>query len=186
MCFSIELCFRGVDHIDEDLRDIEGVCLLPVLLHPKSRGEIRLQCSDPTEHPIIDPNYLEDPADVQAIVKVSFYTLSMFGNFYKGLYGKKLQATVCNINRSSWYFFRSTLCIYASKASGFHLKQVTPFIISEMRGDANRANQHYGCSPFYNALLRYKLHAIHSKLLTKSLDTFLIGILLEILVNSVS
>ena len=75
----MELTFKGINDINEDLRTIEGVCMLPVLLHPKSRGEIKLQCSDPMEYPLIDPNYLDDPADVKLIVKVSlFFTYCIY------------------------------------------------------------------------------------------------------------
>ena len=53
--------------------DAEGVSLLPVLLHPKSRGEIRLRSTDPKEHPIIDPCFLEDPTDLEVLVKVNVH-----------------------------------------------------------------------------------------------------------------
>ncbi|XP_055933901.1 L-sorbose 1-dehydrogenase-like [Argiope bruennichi] len=39
------------------------------LLHPKSKGTVRLQSTNPYDPPLIDPNYYEDPADVEAIVK---------------------------------------------------------------------------------------------------------------------
>ncbi|GBM61520.1 Glucose dehydrogenase [FAD, quinone] [Araneus ventricosus] len=35
---------------------------------PKSKGTVRLQSTDPHAQPLIDPNYLADPTDVQAIV----------------------------------------------------------------------------------------------------------------------
>ncbi|CAL1262831.1 unnamed protein product [Larinioides sclopetarius] len=39
------------------------------LLHPKSKGTVRLQSSNPYDPPLIDPNYFDDRADVKAIVK---------------------------------------------------------------------------------------------------------------------
>ncbi|CAF1370533.1 unnamed protein product [Adineta ricciae] len=45
------------------------VIALPVLLHPKSRGEITLASDDPFVHPIIDPNYLEDKEDVRKLIE---------------------------------------------------------------------------------------------------------------------
>ena len=33
---------------------------VPTLLHPRSRGEIRLRSNDPFEHPCIEPNYLDN------------------------------------------------------------------------------------------------------------------------------
>ncbi|GIZ00762.1 glucose dehydrogenase, partial [Caerostris extrusa] len=37
-------------------------------LQPKSRGTIRLKSNNPYDHPLIDPNYLEDPRDVKDMV----------------------------------------------------------------------------------------------------------------------
>ncbi|XP_061193560.1 L-sorbose 1-dehydrogenase-like [Saccostrea echinata] len=40
-----------------------------ILLHPKSRGTIRLQSSDPFDPPLIDPNYLDHPDDIKMLLK---------------------------------------------------------------------------------------------------------------------
>lgn len=45
------------------------------LLHPKSRGTVTLQSNDPHDSPLIDPNYLNDPKDVQELVEGEFKTL---------------------------------------------------------------------------------------------------------------
>ena len=45
-----------------------GFSLGPTLVRPRSRGEIRLVSADPYAHPAIDPNYLADPADGEALV----------------------------------------------------------------------------------------------------------------------
>ena len=37
--------------------------MLPAVLHPKSRGSIRLASADPLDRPHIDPNMLTDPYD---------------------------------------------------------------------------------------------------------------------------
>lgn len=42
--------------------------ILPTLIYPKSRGTVRLASSDPSEAPLIDPNYLAEPADMQHMV----------------------------------------------------------------------------------------------------------------------
>ncbi|XP_062603385.1 alcohol dehydrogenase [acceptor]-like isoform X1 [Saccostrea cucullata] len=40
-----------------------------ILLHPKSRGTIRLQSTDPFDAPLIDPNYLDHPDDMKTLLK---------------------------------------------------------------------------------------------------------------------
>ncbi|XP_060593367.1 glucose dehydrogenase [FAD, quinone]-like [Ruditapes philippinarum] len=47
----------------------EGLALIPILLHPKSRGEITLKSSDPFDYPDIDPNYLDHPKDIEVLRK---------------------------------------------------------------------------------------------------------------------
>lgn len=42
--------------------------ILPVLLYPKSRGEIRLRSADPSQPPVIDPRYFSDDADMQRLL----------------------------------------------------------------------------------------------------------------------
>ena len=43
--------------------------MLPGLIYPKSRGEIRLKSADPFVAPAIDPHYLEEEADMRLLVK---------------------------------------------------------------------------------------------------------------------
>jgi choline dehydrogenase-like flavoprotein len=45
------------------------IAVLPTLLHPKSRGEITLASRDPFEHPIINPNYLQDKQDIHTLIE---------------------------------------------------------------------------------------------------------------------
>ena len=49
-------------------RKIETFTILPILLHPKSRGTIRLRSRDPFDQPIIDPNYLHHPDDTKTLL----------------------------------------------------------------------------------------------------------------------
>ena len=46
-----------------------AMTIMPTLIYPKSRGELRLASSDPTAAPHIDPHYLEDPDDVRLLVE---------------------------------------------------------------------------------------------------------------------
>ncbi|CAL1262982.1 unnamed protein product [Larinioides sclopetarius] len=44
------------------------IICLSQLLNPKSRGTVRLQSTDPYDPPLIDPNYLDDPSDIDDII----------------------------------------------------------------------------------------------------------------------
>ena len=45
-----------------------GFTISSNLLHPKSRGRIRLRSRNPGDHPSIEPNYFSHPDDVKTIV----------------------------------------------------------------------------------------------------------------------
>lgn len=53
------------------LPDLGGpACIfLPILVQPESRGEVSLRSADPTDPPVINPNYLTEAADLQTLVK---------------------------------------------------------------------------------------------------------------------
>ena len=64
----------------EDNDNADGGFLLPTLLRPKSKGTITLQSSDPMVHPIIDPKYMEDPADIRTMAAGLKYTEKMLAS----------------------------------------------------------------------------------------------------------
>ena len=43
----------------QELKFRDGITLIPVLLHPKSRGQIRLRSKNPFDKPAIIPNYFQ-------------------------------------------------------------------------------------------------------------------------------
>jgi len=51
--------------------------ILPTLLYPKSRGEVRLRSADPTASPHIDPRYFSDPDDVALVLEGSQLALAI-------------------------------------------------------------------------------------------------------------
>jgi choline dehydrogenase len=46
-----------------------SISILPGVVRPRSRGSIKLASADPTVHPLVDPNYLGDPSDLDKLVK---------------------------------------------------------------------------------------------------------------------
>ena len=54
-----------------------AVSILPVVLRPKSRGEVRLASSNPWTAPLINPGYLTDPADLETLVAGIMKTLEL-------------------------------------------------------------------------------------------------------------
>lgn len=42
--------------------------ILPVLLHPKSKGIVRLKDKNPSTKPLIDPRYLNNPRDIEILI----------------------------------------------------------------------------------------------------------------------
>ncbi|MFK8009257.1 MAG: GMC family oxidoreductase [Saprospiraceae bacterium] len=46
----------------------DGFTILPTLLHPKSRGFVKLKSADPLADPIIQPNFLEEKEDMDQLV----------------------------------------------------------------------------------------------------------------------
>ena len=38
-------------------------------VHPRSRGTVTLQSDDPYDPPLIDPNYFDDPRDIDDLVE---------------------------------------------------------------------------------------------------------------------
>ncbi|XP_053977905.1 glucose dehydrogenase [FAD, quinone]-like isoform X1 [Hylaeus volcanicus] len=44
------------------------ITIAPVLLHPKSKGEVKLRSSDPFDPPLIDPKYLSNKDDIAVLI----------------------------------------------------------------------------------------------------------------------
>jgi choline dehydrogenase len=53
-------------HLPPDLS--LSLTLMPTMIYPESRGTLRLASTDPFDAPLIDPNYLAEPADLATLV----------------------------------------------------------------------------------------------------------------------
>ena len=51
-----------------ELKDGYGVTITTVVVKPKSRGDVRLASSNPSDMPMVSPNLLKDPDDMAAMV----------------------------------------------------------------------------------------------------------------------
>lgn len=63
---------KGYDYDVYDLSTYpktDGYTILPSLLHPKSRGHVGLTSKDAGADPLIQPNFLSEEADLQALIK---------------------------------------------------------------------------------------------------------------------
>ena len=61
-------CVPKTSYVDEDVRDvpnIDGVTLHAVLMRPRAQGWVRLRSADPTNLPLVNPNYLGHPDDMK-------------------------------------------------------------------------------------------------------------------------
>jgi hypothetical protein len=87
-------------------RNIGTFTLLPILLHPKSRGTIRLQSSDPFDPPLIDPNYFDHQDDIKEYLRgLKIYVLWIIAFLHILFYDYFQTDTPCN--RSPHRFFLS-------------------------------------------------------------------------------
>lgn len=72
-----------------DLKPEDAYMILPGLTQPKSRGTVRLMSPDPLAPIAVDPNYLGDPADIEAYVAGVEFAIAL-GNA-KGFDGMRKQ-----------------------------------------------------------------------------------------------
>jgi choline dehydrogenase len=56
-------------HYHSGWHNTHGLTPVCMLLHPKSRGDIKLNTTNPLDHPIIDPNYFNDKDDLDHMLE---------------------------------------------------------------------------------------------------------------------
>ncbi|XP_045597799.1 L-sorbose 1-dehydrogenase [Procambarus clarkii] len=121
---------QGADHNSfknymKEIYGLDGFSIRPILLRPKSRGSVILKSNDPKEFPVIDPNYLSHPDDVQTLangIKFSVVlgnTSAFVNNFEAKFHDKKLQECGREVTNSNTYW----LC-YAAHMSSTYLHPV--------------------------------------------------------------
>jgi len=67
----------------------EGFTILPVIVHPKSRGVVRLKSRNAQTAPVILPNYYADPLDMQVMIKAIKVSLELGNSKFFRQFGAK-------------------------------------------------------------------------------------------------
>ena len=61
-----------------DMDYSEGFSIMPVLLHPRSRGALTLASKSPFDPPLIDPNFLADRQDIDILLEgISHFLITL-------------------------------------------------------------------------------------------------------------
>jgi len=58
-------------------KNMNAVSILPIILRPKSRGEVKLSSANPWSNPLIDPKYLSHPDDLALLVRAVEKTIKL-------------------------------------------------------------------------------------------------------------
>ncbi|XP_034099416.1 glucose dehydrogenase [FAD, quinone]-like [Drosophila albomicans] len=66
---GISIQEQYVQHLQQLLIDSDLLCTFVVLLHPQSKGELRLRQENPNEAPLLFSNYLSHPEDMATILR---------------------------------------------------------------------------------------------------------------------
>ncbi|KAL3274352.1 hypothetical protein HHI36_015750 [Cryptolaemus montrouzieri] len=67
--------------------------ILPILLHPKSRGTVRLANKNPNSKPLINPNYLSHPYDMKVLLRFIVQVRKLYDRAFRGTLGLHLNET---------------------------------------------------------------------------------------------
>ncbi|MFH9677376.1 GMC family oxidoreductase [Streptomyces sp. NPDC017405] len=66
---DVQLSFAPMKNLNNASLIGHGFTIGPGVTRPRSRGRLTLASADPTAHPLIDPGYLSDPADLAVLVE---------------------------------------------------------------------------------------------------------------------
>ncbi|XP_011140802.2 glucose dehydrogenase [FAD, quinone] isoform X2 [Harpegnathos saltator] len=71
------------------------IIIAPILLHPKSSGELRLRSNNPFDKPLIDPQYLSNEDDIETLVEGLYFVKDL-------LETNALRAYSASLNKKSF------------------------------------------------------------------------------------
>ncbi|KAG8040199.1 hypothetical protein G9C98_000769 [Cotesia typhae] len=97
---DIQLIFGGyladcaeTGTVGEKKGNRRSILMIPTLLHPKSRGELKLKDNDPLSKPLIYPRYLTEPEDVKRLVEGIKFCVRLAETRVLSRYGFELDRT---------------------------------------------------------------------------------------------
>jgi len=93
----------------------EGFSIQPTLLTPSSRGHIRLNNTDPLSEPLIDPNYLGHPDDVNIMLEGKHTLVALFG--IKCFFIVSVPCHFYHLFRNTHSHYTHAECIYTSASN---------------------------------------------------------------------
>ncbi|GAB6027860.1 hypothetical protein CHUAL_002078 [Chamberlinius hualienensis] len=94
--------------------------IYPTLLHPKSRGIIRLKSTNPYEHPYIDPRYYTHPNDIQVMTEGTKMAISLGNSEPFKKFGTRLNPlSFPGCQHSNHYSDEYLSCVARSYAATF-------------------------------------------------------------------
>ncbi|XP_011260570.1 glucose dehydrogenase [FAD, quinone] isoform X3 [Camponotus floridanus] len=74
----------------DSLSNENTITIAPVLLHPKSSGELLLQSSNPFDEPLIDPKYLSNKEDIDTLIEGLYFIKKLLKTNALKSYGASL------------------------------------------------------------------------------------------------
>jgi len=67
---DLQFFFGPIQFVADEYKvDGPGFTFAPILVQPRSRGTVTLRSGQATDLPVVDPNYLDDSADVEVLVR---------------------------------------------------------------------------------------------------------------------
>lgn len=104
-CNCGNVSYKVWRHYFEPLKAENVASLMPVLLHPHSRGVVSLRSSDPLEPPDIDPRYLSDPHDMKILYEGNKFMIVSYRslNVTVLIQFRKISNSIC-MNNAKCYF----------------------------------------------------------------------------------